>query len=366
MEQTTLLLLLTLNCFSYGSQYYVKPTPDTECPEPCHTLSHYTSNPDYFKPNTTFLFLPGVFTLEETAVLKIGNARGIALIGSKRYPATDLKSEYPIPLSEIECVGLTGIAFCAGSNIAIKHIRMRNCYMGLVFILTINVKVQHILIENSTAIGIYGIQMLGNNSIFDSAFVRNTENARFEYSEYYYEAEVCPVPRSLSMVASRLEIEGSHFLQGHQNLQYDGVGGLTISMQRFPVDVFVQVADTTFFQNRGSVGGNMAVYVNESVAENVFVIENCSFINGSAHKGGAVAVYFQGQLCNSINHLQPRTILQISSSYFRLNSAVFHINNRSKSGNQSCGCGGAVIIKLLKNCNPADVHISNLTNHSRE
>ena len=364
MEQTTLLLLLTLNCFSYGSQYYVKPTPDTECPEPCHTLSYYTSNPDYFKPNRTFLFLPGVFTLEETALLEIRNARGIALIGSERYTATELKSDYPIPVSEIECVGLTGIAFCAGSNIAIKHIRIQNCYMGLVFIFTMNVKVQHILIENSTAIGIYGIRMLGNNSIVDSAFVQNTQNARFNYSEYYYQAEVCPVPRNLSMVASRLEIEGSHFLQGNQNLQYDVVGGLSISMQRFPV--VVQVADTTFFQNRGSVGGNMAVYVHESVAENVFVIENCSFINGSAYQGGAIAVYVQGQLCDSVNHLQPRIFLQISSSYFHLNSAVFHTNNRSKSGNQSCGCGGAVIIKLLKNCNPADVHISNLTKHSRE
>ena len=220
-----LLLFLTLTglvCFSYGSQYYVKPIPDSKCPEPCHTLSYYISNAqNYFKPNITFLFLPGIFTLKLTGVFWIGNARGIALIGSEQYTTANLTGEgyeYPIPVSEIECVGPTGIAFCAGNNIVIKHLRMRNCYIGLQFNSALDINVHHSLIENSTAVGLPGVRMLGNSSIIDSAFVQNTRNAMFIYSEY--EAEECPVQQSLSTVASRLEIEGSYFLQGHQDLQY--------------------------------------------------------------------------------------------------------------------------------------------------
>jgi len=79
MESTAVLLLLLtfkgLLFISSGVEYYVKPTPDTQCPEPCHTLSHYISNADHFKPNTTFHFLPGVFTLEGNDLIWIRNAR---------------------------------------------------------------------------------------------------------------------------------------------------------------------------------------------------------------------------------------------------------------------------------------------------
>ena len=264
-----LLLLLTfkgLLFISSGVEYYVKPTTDTQCPEPCHTLSHYISNADYFKANTTFLFLPGVFTLEGNDVIWIGNARDIALIGSEQYTTAHFTNDgylYNIPQTEVECIGPTGIAFCAGNNIVIKHLRMRNCYIALHFRYTIDVSILRVFIENSSTIGIHGKQMLGNNSIVDSAFVRNTVNAKFNYSQFVLEGGPCPLPQDQTMSHSQVEIAGSHFVdgQGYQYPYHADAGGLTISIHEFRASINVQVTDTIFFQNRGRVGGNMAVYV---------------------------------------------------------------------------------------------------------
>ena len=137
-SMAVLLLLLTIKVLlliSSGVEYYVKPTSDTKCPEPCHTLSHYIAKIQIV-PNVTFHFLPGVFTLKENGLFRFGNADGIALIGSEQYTVANLTSEghqYHLPASEIECFGPTGITFCAGNNIVIKHLRMRNCYFALHF-----------------------------------------------------------------------------------------------------------------------------------------------------------------------------------------------------------------------------------------
>jgi len=96
MESMAVLLLLIilkgLLFISSGVEYYVKPTLDTECPEPCHTLSHYIPMTPLV-PNVTFHFLPGVFTLKGNGLLWIRNANGIALIGSEQYTVDNLTND---------------------------------------------------------------------------------------------------------------------------------------------------------------------------------------------------------------------------------------------------------------------------------
>ena len=365
MEFMAVLLLLLsfkgLLLISSGVEIYMKPTLDTKCPEPCHTLSHYISSHLSYVPNLTINFLPGIFTLKTNASLLFEYADSIALIGSEQYTVANLTNEghqYHLPASEIECIGTTGIVFCAGNNIVIKHLRMRNCYIALRFMNTTNVHLFHVLIENSSGFGIHGRQMMGNTSIVDSAFVQNTRNARFEYLHFGNETELCPVPQSPSIVTSRLEIEGSYFLEGNPDVQYADAGGLTISIQEYPLSINVHVTDTIFFQNRGREGANMVVYVQgraKLFQKNAVMVKNCSFVKGSAHGGGGIALVANEHLCDNVSLLQPGTFLHVHSSSFQLNQATVNITNcRSRF----CGSGGAVFI-LLFSCRPAEVIINN-------
>ena len=64
-----------------ASIYYVKPSPDTLCPEsPCHTLSEYLGMADqYFTLNTTLVLLPGDHILEEKLLVR--DISALTLIG---------------------------------------------------------------------------------------------------------------------------------------------------------------------------------------------------------------------------------------------------------------------------------------------
>ena len=201
--------------------------------------------------------------------------------------------------------------------------------------------------------------MMGNNSIVDSAFVWNAANAKLNYSRFVFEGGPCLLPHDRVMFPSQVEIEGSYFLEGYQDPQYADAGGLTISIHEFHLGIFVRVTDTIFLHNRGKVGGNMAVYVRgqaELFQKNAVVIENCSFVKGSAHGGGGIAlVVVDENLCDNVSPLQPGTFLHICSSRFLLNHATASISN---CVGPFCGSGGAVIIVLLT-CKPAEVLINN-------
>ncbi len=59
---------------------YVKPTENTSCPEPCHTLDEYVQNTTrYFVSNTVFKFLPGTHKLSHP--LSVSGVTNIAMVG---------------------------------------------------------------------------------------------------------------------------------------------------------------------------------------------------------------------------------------------------------------------------------------------
>ena len=247
MESTvTFMLLLSINGLissSFGVDYFVKPTPHTNCSEPCHTFSHYISNSEYyFVSNVTFHFLPGTFTLESNQPLSIGKVAGFSLIGGEQYTIGNLTNDghqYLIPVSEIECVGRTGIVIFDSSNVTIKSLRIRNCRVGIGFSCIVDTSVFHVLIENSTVAGIFGYQMFGNNSVVDSTFVRSTVN-------FEYQSVPCQVSQAKGMSTSRVEIERSYFFYGYQDPQYADAGGLAITIKGYPVDILLQVTESVF------------------------------------------------------------------------------------------------------------------------
>ncbi len=62
-------------------ELYVKPTEDTSCPEPCHTLDEYVQNAtQYFVSSTAFNFLPGTHNLSQP--LNVSGVTNLALVAS--------------------------------------------------------------------------------------------------------------------------------------------------------------------------------------------------------------------------------------------------------------------------------------------
>ena len=105
----------------------------------------------------------------------------------------------------------------------------------------------------------------------------------------------------------------------------------------------------------------MGVYVFQTPAEldrrTTVLVENCSFVKGSANEGGGIALFVQGQ-CDSVIRLHPSTFLQVSSSRFLLNHATVNTTDESECEDYSCGHGGAVFINFSSNCNPAVISIN--------
>ena len=194
--------------------------------------------------------------------------------------------------------------------------------------------------------------MLGNNSIADSAFIKSTLN--FEYTPVS-----CQISPAEVASTSRVEIDSSYIFYGYQDPQYVDAGGLSITIKGYPLEILVRVTDTVFFKNHGRRGGNMAVYVFQTSAELdrriTVLVENCSFVKGSAHEGGGLALFVEGQCDNTVD-LQKSTFLQVSSSYFLLNHAS---TNESKCEGYYCGLGGGLYISFSSNCSPVEVSIDN-------
>ena len=73
---------------------------------------------------------------EKKKPLSIRNIASFSLIDSEWCTISNLTNggyQYPIPVSEIECIGRTGIVFSDGSDVMIKQLRIQNSYVGLGF-----------------------------------------------------------------------------------------------------------------------------------------------------------------------------------------------------------------------------------------
>jgi len=92
--------------------------------------------------------------------------------------------------------------------------------------------------------------------------------------------------------------------------------------------------------------------------KNAVMVENCSFVKGSAHGGGGIAILVYDYLCDYMSPLQPGIFLHVSSSWFLLNRAAVNTTNKSNCADSFCGYGGAVLVVLV-NCKPVKVLINN-------
>ena len=141
-EQQLLLLLLCslgLLLLPAGAQptttqeLYVKPTDDTPCPEPCHTLEEYVQNAtQYFVSNTTFNFLPGNHDLSQSLnVSGVTNLALVAINGTVRIGA--IIDYFPLSFTEISNLTLENLTLSSCTALILSdllNLKLLGCYIG--------------------------------------------------------------------------------------------------------------------------------------------------------------------------------------------------------------------------------------------
>ena len=131
--------------------YYVSSSTTSDCPQPCHPLSHYINDTaTYFTSNTTFIFMEGEHLLDIKGVIQvqISNADNLTLKGEGEYSNTH---------TIMRCSSNThGLEFRNGSVIIIYGITITGCDHRYALNVLIPsggfyiVNYKHIIIANST------------------------------------------------------------------------------------------------------------------------------------------------------------------------------------------------------------------------
>ena len=181
LQVVAVLLPLLMVGHAIQIEYFVAPSGDTPCPaQPCHTISYYLENTtQYFTSNTRIGFMHGVHNIKKSGVFLIKNVVNLTLTGY------NVSSSHA---AKIICTQPAVLAFRNIVNLVLKHFTVLYCGYPLlrfhkmsspaisVAVLLWNItslKLSDISVENSTGIGLAGVNILGNSSISHSRFMFN-------------------------------------------------------------------------------------------------------------------------------------------------------------------------------------------------
>ena len=318
------------------------------------TLSDYLQSVSgYFTSNTIIHFLPGNHTVSEPNhdLITISNIQNISLFGSNDTKGTI-----------IHCAKRLGFAFVNATNLNIYNIRISNCGAMVTSLLNFNLEMhtetkaalvlvtihslilQKVQIEASYGYGLLGINVFSNSTITDCTFTHNmwrsddnitanksyTENrpggnALFVFS--YHGLKMCNVTLLISQCVFAYGVDTT--IYDIQQSQTRGGSGLGLFMDMYShyetFEFDVKIIDSVFNHNSAisGFGANVfvAVQVNgiSSKLLSVIHINNCTFYDGNAVKGGGMFVGFISENTES-------------TQFVVILSNLTTINNSAKSG----------------------------------
>ena len=289
-----LLVSLSSSTPTAPSVYYVRPTPDTECPgNPCFTLSEYAQNASqYFTSSGTFHFLPGNHTLDRD--IPVYNISSMSFLGEQ-----DNASQL---LSWVSCTEPAFFNLTQVQDMQIHALGFRYCGTGT---------------SLSRVFYFNGVQQFA------------IENSRFEHSQ----------GSSLSFLLSNGTLENVSFLNNTADLYGGAVLALSSSL------IFSGV--TTFVGNKASRRGG-AIYSEDSLIEfqdGATTFENnmvtiMSFGDGI---GGAIALTRTTLQFNGPTTFLNNSAFQGGAILASQNAFIYSSENITFARN-SAGAGGAVFL----------------------
>ena len=326
---TLSIAVITAGCLA-DKVYYVTPNATTSCPptarpEACQTLRQYVrKSGEYFQSDTTFYFLSGTHWLDIQEQVVIMEIKRLKMIGDNKLIQSSQGFMQFEPSAVISCNSRAsgfGFAFVQSlqiANLSFMHcgadiskisrlipqqdyLLLQNTTVTLGFLLVENLHLSHVLVQNNTGHGLAALNLLGNSSIIDSAFIFNRGD---EYHSggnavfyFLFIKGICPDVVNLNIASSK-------FMYGNTP-GFAGIPppppGLFIVLYQRCSHVSVHISNSLLSDNQKDEkvvaihGANLAIDIihparNNSAFHSI-VIDNCRIEGGRADIGGGMALY---------------------------------------------------------------------------
>ena len=368
------------NVPSHGLDFYcVIPTCDVPCPSDCesrcNTLQYYYSNASntlsYFKSNTVFLFINGTF-------------RHVSNFTVEKAANLSFKSLSPTESATIQCSEHVGFIFNNCSQITIKNMAFLNCgqqvytrshqrfHAALGFINGSHLTLDSVVISDSPVQGllVYGVQ--GNITIKESRFSRagfrhDQLNSKLDIAGNSIFAEQTPITsNNTDDDIVNIIIRNSTFIDNtnrpscaETNTSSADVdelchcihlaSGLALILRRS--NVSVEVSNSIFKNNKGCLGGNLAVVFNTTHPfYGKVLIQDCLIKNGTADYGGGLYIFYLSAPDSNDRCLENNSVINLTT----IASTTLEDNIALTGGGLYTG-----LTESLAICNPYRILITN-------
>lgn len=322
------LLLLLVHETVGTTQLYVTTSEAQTCPPNniCQTLFHYTQNSkEYFTSGTTFIFLPGMHSLNTTLVVK--DISNLTLTTS-----SNSASIYCTPSSNV------GIAFVNVSTLYINGLEITSCgremtptlfnktvseyattflnfsvsiYAAVFFnYITESLALNNVRIHDNQGYGMMGVNLYGDTLISNSQFISNN-NITFSMPSCYEDPSLLCKGGNLVLVYTdfkncpntvvqySLTLENSVFQGGvdfgftyqaffrptyvimRNDVLLLGGAGVGLMMMQSSYGLTVAITNCTIYHNSGYTGANLYMVVWDFVDNSSVTIKDTNITHGN-------------------------------------------------------------------------------------
>ena len=303
--------------------YYVNSSTTSNCPQPCHPLSHYVSDTaTYFNSNATFIFMEGEHLLDSKgSVVVISNVDNLTFKREKSHSNAGII---------IKCSNNTrGLKFMNGGIITIYGITITGCGYSLISPLSFeniaSLHIHHITICKSNLIyggGLYitlshttrnnititssifksnrvdsfggGVLIVTSNDIYSDIIITNctfTDNIINHGGGLWIHTSVT--------MHKRIKITNSAF---NDNIIIGDTGGGLHITAITTINNSITITCSTFNNNTvGNNGGGLSISSHKNFTHNSIAISSSEFTNNTVtYNGGGVRIYSENDSYNTI------------------------------------------------------------------
>ena len=342
----------------------------SRCKSHCNDLEFYTSQADeYFKSNTTFIFISGTHQHNMTN-FTIQGTYNLTLKTMTREDSVTIQcsKDHHVGFVFIECLQLAiqNIAFYhCGQQFNTQHNQL--FLAALAFLEGSHLTLDRVIINESIVQGLYVYGVRDFISISQSRFVGagygyNQTNSdsyitgNSVFAEYYDENETLHISIDSSEFLFNNNRPECANVKGNKYCKCDHLAsGLSIILRHS--NVLVSLTHLYFTNNSGCRGGNLAIIFNTSSPFSGHVTLQNTFIrNGIATYGGGLYIFYLSIPSYDHDNYCPTSSENVPTS----TSELVTIMNTTFENNKALSGGGlyARLTDSLTLCNPVRISIT--------
>ena len=321
--------LLVVPCPCGGSDYYIKPSVESECPstdKPCKTLDEYANNSQELKGDVAMLFLTGVHNL--TTNLSLSH---LITVQMKPAPVNVASFETQLVLIQLLCCNIT---FDSISNVGLENLTITGSAMySLVIRDSPAAYPQELLIDGTNLLGSSLIYTYYVNITNDFQISLTIRNSNFKQSSVTG-LQITDMRRQGTL---KVEIINS-------NISYHQQGG--ISIKSFGLTYsrsYIIITDSIIEENsitNDVVGYSAGLGVYSTQSDVMVTVSNTHFVHNQDLRGQPIESVFYVSRANIVSVIdcefrdnRGNAIRVVNVKYhLRLYGNVTFVNNTAQQG----------------------------------